>query len=93
MASSPAPARKRRITTPGGRYLGGMDGLARDGDHIVAIPGTASIAHMEENFAQRDWAIPAEIAARIDALINQRTVAGPRYGEAMQRSIDTECFA
>ena len=36
-ASSPAPARKRRITTPGGRYLGGMDGLARDGDHIVAI--------------------------------------------------------
>ena len=29
--------RKRRITTPGGRYLGGMDGLARDGEHIVAI--------------------------------------------------------
>lgn len=36
-ASSPAPARKRLITTPGGRYLGGIDGLARDGNHIVAI--------------------------------------------------------
>ena len=35
---SAAPSlRKRRITTPGGRYLGGMDGLARDGEHIVAI--------------------------------------------------------
>ena len=32
-----APLQKRRITTPGGRYLGGVDGLARDGDHIVAI--------------------------------------------------------
>ncbi|GHC04122.1 hypothetical protein [Thermomonas carbonis] len=35
--SAPAPMRKRRITTPGGRYLGGMDGLTRDGEHIVAI--------------------------------------------------------
>ncbi|GGB73873.1 aldo/keto reductase [Blastomonas aquatica] len=62
------------------------------GDHIVAIPGTASIGHMEENFAQADWTIPADVAARIDALINQHTVAGPRYGEAMQRTIDTEVF-
>lgn len=35
--AAPALLRKRRITTPGGRYLGGMDGLARDGEHIVAI--------------------------------------------------------
>lgn len=62
------------------------------GEHVVAIPGTGSIAHMEENFAQRDWIIPADVAARIDALINPQTVAGPRYGEAMQRSIDTEMF-
>jgi len=62
------------------------------GDHIVAIPGTASIAHMEENFARADWTIPAEAAARIDALINERTVAGPRYGETMQKTIDTEMF-
>ncbi|MEF9978441.1 MAG: hypothetical protein RR969_09615 [Thermomonas sp.] len=35
--SASPPMRKSRITTPGGRYLGGMDGLARDGEHIVAI--------------------------------------------------------
>lgn len=63
------------------------------GEHIVAIPGTASIAHLEENFANADWVIPAKAAARIDALINQQTVSGPRYGNAMQRSIDTEVFA
>lgn len=62
------------------------------GDHIVAIPGTASIAHLEENFARADWTIPAEAAARIDTLINERTVAGPRYGETMQKTIDTEMF-
>lgn len=62
------------------------------GEHIVAIPGTASIAHMEENFARADWTIPAAAAVRIDALINERTVAGPRYGETMQKTIDTEMF-
>ncbi|WP_017670664.1 aldo/keto reductase [Blastomonas sp. AAP53] len=62
------------------------------GEHIVAIPGTASIAHLEENFARADWTIPADAAERIDALINERTVAGPRYGEIMQRTIDTEMF-
>lgn len=35
--AAPQASRKRRLTTPGGRYLGGMDGLARDGAHIVAI--------------------------------------------------------
>lgn len=63
------------------------------GEHVVAIPGTASIAHLEENIARADWTIPAETAARIDALINERTVSGPRYSEAMQRTIDTEMFA
>lgn len=62
------------------------------GNHIVAIPGTASIAHMEENFARKDWIIPADAAARIDELINQHTVSGPRYSEAMQRTIETEQF-
>lgn len=28
---------KRRVATPGDRYLGGIDGLARDGEHVIAI--------------------------------------------------------
>ena len=63
------------------------------GDHIVTIPGTKSIAHLAENIARWDWAIPAELAAQVDALINHQTVAGHRYSAAMQATIDTEDFA
>lgn len=63
------------------------------GDHVVAIPGTARADHMAENLARWDWDLPAQTATELDALINQGTVAGPRYTEAMQRTVDTEEFA
>lgn len=67
--------------------------LLAQGDHIIPIPGTTSIAHMEENFRARDMVLPAEVAERLDRLINQKTVAGPRYAPATQAEIDTEEFA
>ena len=63
------------------------------GEHVVAIPGTASIPHLEENIAQWNWELPAQLAAELDALINQQTVAGPRYAPMIQQSIGTEEFA
>jgi aryl-alcohol dehydrogenase-like predicted oxidoreductase len=63
------------------------------GDHIVTIPGTAVMAHLEENIARWDWEIPADVSARVDALINRHTVAGTRYPAAQQGTIDTEEFA
>lgn len=63
------------------------------GDHVVAIPGTTSIDHLEENIARADWQPDAALLAELDALINQTTVSGPRYPDAMQRTIDTEEFA
>lgn len=63
------------------------------GDHIVTIPGTASIPHLEENIARWDWDLPAGVAAELDALINQQTVSGGRYGPMIQKTIDTEEFA
>jgi aryl-alcohol dehydrogenase-like predicted oxidoreductase len=63
------------------------------GDHIVSIPGTASIPHLEENIARWEWDLPASIGAELDALINQRTVSGPRYGAMIQQTVDTEEFA
>jgi aryl-alcohol dehydrogenase-like predicted oxidoreductase len=62
------------------------------GSHVLAIPGTANPDHLAENFARRDWALPAALVAELDALINQQTVAGPRYAAPMQRTIDTEEF-
>lgn len=63
------------------------------GDHVVAIPGTANVAHLAENIARWDWEPSAELVAELDALINQQTVAGPRYNAILQRTIDTEEFA
>lgn len=62
-------------------------------DLNIPIPGTGSVAHMEENFAARDIVLAPEVMARLDSLINRRTVSGPRYSPAMQASIDTEEFA
>lgn len=62
-------------------------------DHIVTIPGTANIAHLEENIARADWRPDDHIIAKVDALLNQHTVAGPRYPTGQQRAIDTEEFA
>lgn len=63
------------------------------GEHVVAIPGTSSLAHLEENIARADWLPDQALVARIDAAINQRTVSGGRYGPAMQAGVSTEEFA
>lgn len=79
----------REGVTPAQLSLGWV--LAQ-GDHILAIPGTSSRDHLAENFARRDWHMPAALVAELDALINRHTVAGPRYGAVMQATIDTEEF-
>ena len=62
------------------------------GDHIVAIPGTANVPHLEENIARWECRLPDNVAQEVDALINQNTVAGVRYGGAMQNTVYTEEF-
>ncbi len=62
------------------------------GEHIVAIPGTARIDHLEENIARWDWQVPVVVVSEVDALINHDTVAGHRYSPALHATIDTEDF-
>jgi aryl-alcohol dehydrogenase-like predicted oxidoreductase len=61
--------------------------------HIVSIPGTTRLDHLAENFAALDVSLSADIIAAADALINERTVIGPRYNDAAQADVDTEEFA
>jgi aryl-alcohol dehydrogenase-like predicted oxidoreductase len=69
-----------------------MGWVLAKGDHIVTIPGSQNIAHVEENIARWDWVPDAATIAKIDALINRETVAGGRYTPGMQAAIDTEEF-
>jgi len=61
--------------------------------HIVPIPGTRHTAFVEENFGAIDVVLDAATVAKLDDLINQDTVAGPRYPAGVQVEIDTEEFS
>ena len=63
------------------------------GEHVIPIPGTSDRAHLEENFGGGQVTLSAEIVAELDALINQETVAGPRYTPKMQSQVGTEEFS
>jgi len=73
--------------TPAQLALGWV--LSRRAD-IVPIPGTRSIAHLEENLAAATIAIDAAILDGVDAIFVPGAVAGTRYSPAMQAQIDTE---
>ena len=59
---------------------------------IVPIPGTRHPSHVIENTGAADIPLAPSVVKRLDALINQHTVAGDRYNEATQQEIDTERF-
>ncbi len=63
------------------------------GDYVVPIPGTRSIAHLEENIVSLTVTMTPEITDRIDTIFASGAIRGARYGAAMQAQIDTETFA
>jgi aryl-alcohol dehydrogenase-like predicted oxidoreductase len=88
------------------QLLAGFDQLAREqgctraqlaiawvlagGEHIVPIPGTTRIDHLEENLAATGVRLDGEMMRRLDVLINPATVSGERYNPPTQTEIDTE---
>ncbi|MDB5432675.1 MAG: aldo/keto reductase [Caulobacter sp.] len=60
---------------------------------IVSIPGTTRPKHMSENAGAASVKLSAETVAAVDALVNEHTVAGPRYAPMMQATVDTEDYA
>lgn len=66
--------------------------LLAKGGHILPIFGTRQPAHLDENAGGASVKLDRGIVERLDALINQQSVAGPRYNAATQEEIDTETF-
>jgi hypothetical protein len=58
--------------------------------HIVALPGTTRLDHLQENAGASGITLSQGMQHRLDALINPRTVSGARYAPAVQAEIDTE---
>ena len=66
--------------------------LLHKAPHIVPIPGTTSVAHLREDLAAVNVVLDAGLLARLEALINQHTVAGHRYSDQSRSEVDTEEF-
>ncbi|KLE34099.1 aldo/keto reductase [Aurantiacibacter luteus] len=67
--------------------------VLEQGEHLHVIPGTTSMAHMQDNFAAATLDIPAEVIARAGDLVNHANVHGHRYHDAIRPTIDTEELA
>ncbi len=64
--------------------------LLHKAPHVLPIPGTTCIAHLEQNLGARSVRLDEDLLARLEALINNATVSGARYNAATQAEIDTE---
>jgi hypothetical protein len=53
-------------------------------------PPPPRLDHLRENAAAAILALGADVLARLDAVVNPRTVSGPRYNATTQQEIDTE---
>ena len=66
--------------------------LLHKGDHIIPIPGTTSVDHLHDDLGAVNVRLDVATMARLDALINERTVAGNRYTAQSASEVDTETY-
>jgi aryl-alcohol dehydrogenase-like predicted oxidoreductase len=64
--------------------------LLSQGDNIVPIPGTKHMAWMIENAGAAELTLDAVTVDELDRLINEDTVAGYRYTDALMASTNSE---
>ncbi|QDL38083.1 aldo/keto reductase [Rhodoferax sediminis] len=66
--------------------------LLHQGEHIIPIPGTTRVAHLQDDLGAAHVTLSADVLARLQALINQNTVSGARYNAQSASEVDTENF-
>ena len=67
--------------------------LLSQGEHVVPIPGTTSLAHLEENLGATRVTLEPSQLARLSDLFAPDAVHGQRYSAASSAEVDTEVFA
>ena len=66
--------------------------LLHKAPNILPIPGTSRVDHLLDNLGANAVRLSPDVMARLEALINNKTVAGNRYTEQANREVDTEVF-
>lgn len=67
--------------------------LLHKGDDLIPIPGTTSVEHLRDDLGAVDVQLAPELIARVEALINEKTVLGDRYNAQANSEVDTETFS
>jgi aryl-alcohol dehydrogenase-like predicted oxidoreductase len=67
--------------------------LLHKAPHIIPIPGTGRVDHLQEDLGALSVTLDAGLMARLEALINQGSVTGNRYSAQSASEVDTEEFA
>ncbi|MES2384974.1 MAG: aldo/keto reductase [Pseudomonadota bacterium] len=67
--------------------------LLHKAPHIIPIPGTGSVEHLQEDLGAADLRLDAGLLAKLELLINQQTVTGNRYSAQSASEVDTEEFS
>ena len=62
------------------------------GKHVIPIPGTTKLSHLEENHAAASVTLTPAQVAHLDAHFAPERAAGPRYTPAAQAGVTTEMF-
>ncbi len=66
--------------------------LLHQAPHIIPIPGTTQVAHMQDNFAAGELVLSPSTMAQLDALFAPSNISGARYDAQAQSEVDTENF-
>ncbi|MBO6753411.1 MAG: aldo/keto reductase [Spongiibacter sp.] len=64
--------------------------LLTRGEHVLPIPGTTSVSHLNENFNSLEVNLSREVIEKLDGFLNRHSIKGRRYPESTQNEIDTE---
>lgn len=66
--------------------------LLSRGDHVIPIPGSRQVTHLQENLKAAQITISEAILAQAGEMINQHAIRGCRYDPIAQAAVDTEEF-
>jgi hypothetical protein len=66
--------------------------LLHQGEHILAIPGTTQLTHLQENVQASKIQLSSQHLLELNKVFSPQNISGSRYPEATQQEIDTEEF-
>ena len=66
--------------------------LLHKAPHTIPIPGTTSVAHLQEDLGAAGLKLDADLMARLEQTVNSHTITGQRYNAQASGEVDTEAL-